>query len=140
MKIFNRLSVLFLGLIVSMALPAKADNVLHIVTSFPQDAAITKAVGGQFVEVKSLAKASYDPHSIQPKPSLAIMLNRADLLITNGQDMELAWLPIALANARNPKILEGEDRFFEPSEGVSLIPYTKDELRDTPFFSLNLIA
>lgn len=113
---------------------------LQIVTSFPQDAAIAKAIGGDRVSVKSLSRANEDPHNIQPKPSLAVWLNRADLLIVNGQDMELAWLPIALTNARNGKIIEGADGYFNPSEGVSLIPYSSEELEQTPFFSLNIIA
>lgn len=141
MRSFSKLKIILLSAVVSLtSYPTKAADVLNVVTSFPQDASITKAIGGNHVEVKSLAKASYDPHAIQPKPSLAVTLNRADLLITNGQDMELAWLPIALSNARNPKILEGEDGNFSPSDGVDLIPYTKDELNNTPFFSLNLMA
>ncbi|MNR81337.1 Manganese ABC transporter substrate-binding lipoprotein precursor [compost metagenome] len=118
----------------------RAEAALRVVTSFPHDAAIVQAVGGSHVEVVSLAKASKDPHAIQPKPSMALVLNRADLLVTNGQDMDLAWLPIALSNARNPRILDGEPGNFDPSEGASLIPYSPDELQDTPFYALNLIG
>lgn len=121
--------------------PAQAHaGPLNVVASFPQDGAIAKAVGGSHVEVTSLAKASKDPHAIQPKPSMAVALNRADLLITNGQEMELAWLPIALANARNARILEGGPGYFDPSVGVNLLPYTRDELADTPFFGLSMIT
>ncbi|MFQ5597883.1 MAG: metal ABC transporter substrate-binding protein [Nitrospiria bacterium] len=120
--------------------PSTARAEFQIVTSFPQDAAIAKAIGGDRVAVKSLSRANQDPHNLQPKPSLAVWLNRADLLIVNGQDMELAWLPIALTNARNGKIIEGADGYFNPSEGVSLIPYSPKELEQTPFFTLNIIA
>lgn len=141
MKYLNKIKIIALSAVVCLtSYPTQASDILNVVTSFPQDASITKYVGGSHVNVKSLAKASYDPHAIQPKPSLALMLNKADLLITNGQDMELAWLPIALSNSRNPKILDGEDGNLDPSEGVELIPYTKDELVNTPFFSLNLMA
>lgn len=140
MNIFKRLVFSCIGLILYLVFPLKAEAMLNIVASFPQDSAIAKAVGGNYVSVISLAKASNDPHAVQPKPSLAVALNRADLLITNGQDMELAWLPIALANARNPRILEDEPGYFDPSKGVNLIAYTQDELRDTPFYSLNIIG
>lgn len=113
---------------------------LNIVTSFPQDGAIVKAIAQDKVDVKSLTLASQDPHAIQLKPNLAVMLNRADLLIVNGQDMELAWLPTALTNARNSKILEGGPGYLNPSEGVELIPYSPDELLSTPFFTTNIIA
>ncbi|MFY9271223.1 MAG: metal ABC transporter substrate-binding protein [Candidatus Manganitrophaceae bacterium] len=113
---------------------------LNILTSFPQDAAIVKVIGQDKIDVKSLTTASQDPHAIQIKPNLAILLNRADLLIVNGQDMELAWLPTALTNARNDKILEGAPGYLNPAEGVALIPYSPEELQSTPFFALNIIA
>ena len=129
-----------LALLALLSVPGRAEAKLRIVTSFPQDAAIAKAIGGDRISVKSLSRANQDPHNLQPKPSLAVWLNRADLLIVNGQDMELAWLPIALTNARNEKILEGGEGYFNPSEGVSLIPYSQKELEQTPFFTLNIIA
>ena len=121
-------------LLAAMPLPVLARGALRVVTSFPQDAAIAQAVGGAHVAVQSLATASKDPHAIQPRPNFGVALNRADLLITNGQQMDLAWLPIALANARNPKIGEG----FDPSKGVHLLPYTREELADTPFFNMSV--
>ncbi|NKE73203.1 metal ABC transporter substrate-binding protein [Candidatus Manganitrophus noduliformans] len=126
-------ALIFLG-----AAPSWAK--LNIVTSFPQDAAIVKAIAQDKADVKSLTLASQDPHAIQLKPNLAVMLNRADLLIVNGQDMELAWLPTALTNARNSEILEGAPGYLNPSEGVELIPYSPEELLSTPFFTTNIIA
>lgn len=140
MNISKRFFIFGLFFLIVLALPAKAQGIINIVTSFPHDASITRIIGGKYVFVTSLSKANNDPHAVQPKPSMAVALNKADLLITNGQDMDLAWLPTALSNARNTKILDGQDAYFDPSEGVTLIPYTKDELKDTPFFSLNLIT
>jgi len=113
---------------------------LRIVTSYPQDAALVKAIGGHKVSVQSLAKASQNPHTLEPRPSFAIALNQADLLIVNGQDMELAWLPIALINCRNSRILEGQPGYFNPSEGVTLYPYSPEELQMTPYYTLTLIV
>jgi len=134
----KRMILSIFALILFEAAPSWAK--LNIVTSFPQDAAIVKAIAQDKVDVKSLTLASQDPHAIQLKPNLAVMLNRADLLIVNGQDMELAWLPTALTNARNSKILEGGPGYLNPSEGVELIPYSPDELLSTPFFTTNIIA
>lgn len=140
MKILSSLLSALTAAVLASGLPALAASPLRVVASFPQDAAIVKSIGGDEVKVTSLTRASKDPHALQPWPSLSLQLNKADLLVTNGQDMELAWLPIALANARNPAILPGEEGHFDPSEGVELIAYTKDELRDTPFYGLNLVA
>jgi zinc/manganese transport system substrate-binding protein len=142
MKVSNNMkfgSILpILAALVLWAMPALAQ--MNILTSFPQDTAIAKAIAKDKAEVKSLTLASQDPHAIQLKPSLAVMLNRADLLIVNGQDMELAWLPTALTNARNSKILEGAPGYLNPSEGVGLIAYSPEELLSTPFFTTNIIA
>lgn len=136
LKILYRLMIF--SFLVLWAAPSLAK--MNILTSFPQDAAIVKAIAKDKADVKSLTLASQDPHAIQLKPNLAVMLNRADLLIVNGQDMELAWLPTALTNARNAKILEGAPGYLNPSEGVELIAYSPEELLSTPFFTTNIIA
>lgn len=138
----RRMTFTVMALIALLALsttPVWAKKI-NIVTTFPQDAAIAKAIAQDKVEVKSMTLASQDPHAIQLKPNLAVMLNRADILIVNGQDMELAWLPTALTNARNANILEGGPGYMNPSEGVDLIPYSPEELLSTPFFTTNIIA
>ncbi len=124
--------------LVFWGMPAWAK--MLIVTSFPQDAAIVKAIAQDKAEVTSLARASQDPHAIAPKPSFAVILNRADLLIVNGQDMDLNWLPTALTNARNIAILPDGPGYLDPSVGVELIQYAPEELFQTPFFTLNIIA
>ncbi len=130
--------VFFFGLTFGPSIPVSAA--LRIVTSYPQDAALVKVIGGDKVSVQSLATASQNPHTLEPRPSFAVALNKADLLIVNGQDMELAWLPIALINCRNPKILEGQPGYFNPSEGVTLYPYSPEELQMTPYYTLTLIV
>src|SRR5581483_2078706 len=131
--ILSLMAFLFLG-----ASPSWAK--LNIITSFPQDASIAKAIAKDKADIKSLTLASQDPHAIQLKPNLAVLLNRADLLIVNGQDLDLAWLPTALTYARNSKILEGAPGYLNPSDGVDLLPYSPDELLSTPFFTTNIIA
>lgn len=117
-----------------------ASAKLRIVTAFPQDASIAQTIGGNEVEVNSLTTGNQNPHAVDPKPSFSVLLNKADLLIVNGQNMEMAWMPIALTSSRNPKILEGEDGYLNPSVGITFIPYAQEELQETPFFSLNLIV
>ncbi len=117
-----------------------ASAKLRIVTAFPQDASIAQTIGGNEVEVHSLTTGNQNPHAVDPKPSFSVLLNKADLLIVNGQNMEMAWMPIALTSSRNPRILEGENGYLNPSVGITFIPYAQEELQSTPFFSLNLIV
>jgi len=93
---------IFLSILITVS-PGFAK--LNIVTTTEDIAAIAKEVAGNLAEVQSIAKGSQDPHFIQAKPSTMVKLNRADLLIYQGLELEAGWLPGLIAGARNPKIL-----------------------------------
>lgn len=103
-----------------IALPAYADN-LNIVTSYPYIEDITKKIGQNKVSVSSLAKGDWDPHFVVPKPSLISKSRRADLLIINGAQLELGWLPQIIRQANNPDIQTGGKGFIDLSSYVKLI-------------------
>jgi zinc/manganese transport system substrate-binding protein len=77
---------------------------VRVVTSLPDFAAITKEIGGDKVEVKSIGKGYQDPHFVDAKPSYIRDLNRADLLVYQGLDLEIGWLPVLITGSRNSKI------------------------------------
>ncbi|HWP93690.1 MAG TPA: metal ABC transporter substrate-binding protein [Thermodesulfobacteriota bacterium] len=94
-------------LVIAFSLFASAIDALakvKVVASLPTFAAITKEIGGDKVEVESLAKGYQDPHFVDAKPSYVLKLNRADLLIYNGLDLEIGWLPPLITGSRNSKI------------------------------------
>lgn len=96
--------------------PAHAD--LDIVATTPDLAAVAKAVGGKYATVKAMSSPNQDPHYVDPKPSLTLMLNKADMLVINGLDLEVGWLPPIQTNARNPKVQTGGSGFFDASQFV----------------------
>jgi zinc/manganese transport system substrate-binding protein len=114
MRPFRLLAALCAALTVLTAAPARAD--LNVVTTVPDLAALTKAVGGNHVQVQSLALSSQDPHFVDAKPNLALALNRADLLVIIGLDLEIGWLPNLQMGARNPRILVGSSGFLNASQ------------------------
>ncbi|MEQ9619938.1 MAG: metal ABC transporter substrate-binding protein [Deltaproteobacteria bacterium] len=81
-----------------------ASAEVKIVTSIPDFAAIAKEIGGDKVVVESLAKGYQDPHFVDAKPIFITRLNQADLLVYNGLDLEIGWLPILITGARNSDI------------------------------------
>jgi zinc/manganese transport system substrate-binding protein len=85
---------------------ARADE-LDVVATVPDLAALARAVGGDLVSVQSLSLPTQDPHFVDARPSLALALNRADLLLQVGMSLEVGWLPVLLTGARNSKILPG---------------------------------
>jgi zinc/manganese transport system substrate-binding protein len=80
---------------------------VRVVSSVPNFASIAEEIGGDKVEVKSIAKGYEDPHFVSPKPSYILLLNKADLVLYNGLDLEIGWLPPLITGARNSKILTG---------------------------------
>ncbi|MEW6145628.1 MAG: metal ABC transporter substrate-binding protein [Thermodesulfobacteriota bacterium] len=82
----------------------EAGAKVNIVTSVPDFAAIAREIGGDKVDVVSLGKGYQDPHFVDAKPVYVTKLNRADILIYNGLDLESGWLPILVTGARNSKI------------------------------------
>ena len=75
-----------------VSVPAARARV-QIVSTLPDYAAIAQAVGGDLVQVTSLARGTEDPHFVEPLPSFVQKLNRADALLEGGVDLEVGWLP-----------------------------------------------
>jgi zinc/manganese transport system substrate-binding protein len=88
------------------------------VATVPDLAALARAVGGDHVSVRSLSLATQDPHFVDAKPSLALALNRADLLLLVGMQLERGWLPTLLTGARNARILPGASGHLDCSTFV----------------------
>jgi zinc/manganese transport system substrate-binding protein len=71
--------------------------------------------------VKALSLPTQDPHFVDAKPTLALELNKADLLLLIGADLEIGWLPSLINGARNPKIQKGGDGYLDCSTFVELL-------------------
>src|SRR3989475_4350884 len=101
--------------------------VLHVVSSIPTLGSLAKEVGGKRIETESLGKGYQDPHFVEPKPSLMLVLNRADLLLYVGLELEIGWLPPLVLGSRNPKIQPGELGNLDCSRAIPVldVPTTK---------------
>jgi ABC-type Zn uptake system ZnuABC Zn-binding protein ZnuA len=104
---------------------------VRVVTTTPDLAALATEIGGDQVQVTALAKPTEDPHFVDAKPSHIVTLNRADLLIEGGAELELGWLPALLQGARNSKIAAGTPGRISASRGVTMldVPTTFDRSR-----------
>ena len=107
--------------------PAK----LNVVATTPDLAALAREIGGDAVDVKSLAKPTEDPHFVDAKPSHIVTLNHADVLIEGGAELEIGWLPALLESARNSKLAAGAPGRISASVGVRMleIPTSFDRSR-----------
>lgn len=110
-----------LALLALSATAASPAGKLRVVATTPDLAAIAREIGGKAVDVTALAKPTEDPHYVDAKPSHIVTLNRADVLIEGGAELELGWLPPLLENSRNAKIAAGAPGRIVASQGVKML-------------------
>jgi zinc/manganese transport system substrate-binding protein len=94
---------------------------LQVVATYGYIADIVQRIGKDRVEVVTLARGDYNPHIIIPKPSYIAKLRRADLLVINGGQLEIGWLPQIIRQANNGAVQPGERGFLDLSMHVHLI-------------------
>jgi ABC-type Zn uptake system ZnuABC Zn-binding protein ZnuA len=95
-------------------------NPVKVVTSLTTYAAIAREIVGDHGQVSSIGSPYENPHYVQPKPSFAPLIARADLFVTTGLDLEL-WVPALLDKANNPKVTEGGPGYVAAYTGVNLL-------------------
>jgi zinc/manganese transport system substrate-binding protein len=111
---------LFLSLSLLLLAPA-AEARLKVVATTPDLGALAQVIGGEQIELTTLAKPTEDPHFVDAKPSFIVKLNRADALIEGGAELEAGWLTPLLEGARNPRLDAGKPGRIAASEGVALL-------------------
>jgi len=94
---------------------------IHVVTTTMDTKSITEIIGGNKVDVFSIATGYQNPHFVDPKPSYIIKLSNADMYVTLGLDLEAGWSPSLLTASRNVKIQRGADAYVDASIGVPLM-------------------
>ena len=98
-------------------MPAHAAKI-RVVTTLTDLADLTREVGGDLVDVHSLATGVEDTHGVPMKPSFVPLMNRADLLVLVGFDCEHAFLPALLEASKNPRIQKGTPGYVDCSQGI----------------------
>ena len=114
------LYLLSLAIIMGFALvtePAYAAKI-RIVATLTDLADLARNIGGDKVEVHSLATGVEDTHGVPMKPSFVPLMNRADLIVFVGFDCEHAFLPALLEASRNPRIQYGQSGYIDCSQGI----------------------
>ena len=113
-NIFGSIAICF-ALANLVALPAQARKI-NVITATTDMAALTQEVGGDKVDVESIAKGYQDPHYVEAKPSFLLKLRHADLLVLVGLDLEIGWLPPLITQSGNPKIQPAAAGYLDASQ------------------------
>ncbi|MBI5573380.1 MAG: zinc ABC transporter substrate-binding protein [Elusimicrobia bacterium] len=94
-----------------------AKGRINVVTSTEDLADLIKVVGGEKVNVVSLSKGSQDPHYVEPRPSMVILLKKADMVVRIGMDLDI-WVDSLIAASRNSRIIYGAVGYVDTSVGL----------------------
>jgi zinc/manganese transport system substrate-binding protein len=100
---------------------ARAASKLKVVTATTDLAELASEVGGDRVEVESIARGYQDPHFVEAKPSFLLKLRRADLLIVVGLQLEIGWLPPLINQCGNPKVQVNAPGYLDASQFAEIL-------------------
>jgi len=109
-------------ILLSLGFLTPAFAALRVVATLPWIGSIVQEIGGDHVEVTVLIKPNQDPHYAEAKPSMILAARKADVLMFNGLDLEIGYLPRIIESSSNPKIQPGKmgnldcSQFIEPIE------------------------
>jgi len=116
----TRIALVLLAVLLMVPVSLKgADRKIQAVATIPDLADMARNIAGDLIDVTSLATGVEDIHAVPMKPSFAVLLNRADVVILMGLEIEHAFLPALLEAARNPKILRDAPGYIDCSVYVT---------------------
>jgi len=110
--------LLICGSVLTSSAEAKKLNVITATTDL---AALAQEVGGDKIDVESIAKGYQDPHFVEAKPSFLLKLRHADLLVVVGLDLEIGWLPPLITQSGNPKIQPASSGYLDASQFAEIL-------------------
>jgi ABC-type Zn uptake system ZnuABC Zn-binding protein ZnuA len=117
----KKLYALALILVILAAGNALAGSKLNVVATTEDLAALSREVGGDHITVDSIAKGYQDPHFVEPKPSFLLKMQKADLLVVVGLELEIGWLPPLETGSRNAKMQVGANGYFDASRFCQIL-------------------
>src|SRR5215470_7595649 len=112
--------ILILTCLVFLPNPVQAKK-LTVVTATTDMAALVQEVGGDKIQVESIAKGYQDPHFVEAKPSFLLKLRNADLLIVVGLQLEIGWLPPLISQSGNSRIQVGAAGYLDASQFAEIL-------------------
>src|SRR5712692_6819110 len=100
---------------------ASAAGKINVITATQDLAAIGADIGGDRITIEAIAKGYQDPHFVEPKPSFLIKLQKADLLVLVGLQLEIGWLPPLITQSGNSKIQPGNSGYVDMSQFCEIL-------------------
>jgi len=116
----KKLNLLIIALLLIANVSFADNGKIKIICSFSDYATIAEQIAKDKADIEYIASGKQDPHFVAPKPSYAMLLNKADMWVTTGMDLE-GWSTTLLDKARNKNIVDGAIGFVGVSDGVKIL-------------------
>src|SRR4051794_28174606 len=104
-----------------VAASVSAQSKLNVVATTEDLASLAREVGGDRINIEAIARGYQDPHFVEAKPSFILKLQKADLLIVVGRELEIGWLPPLIQQSRNAKVQPGANGYLDASLTASIL-------------------
>lgn len=88
--------------LLSLSTPALAK--MKVIASITPLQSITESIGGDLVDVSSIARGTEDPHFVEVRPSFLMSIGQAKLYVSIGMSLDF-WARPLIENARNEDIV-----------------------------------
>jgi ABC-type Zn uptake system ZnuABC Zn-binding protein ZnuA len=106
------------GLALAQSAPARAQDLVHVVTTTTDLRSLAEAVGGDLIDAVSLVPANFDAEEYQPKPQDVLRLKKARLVVRVGLDYDL-WFDRLLQASAPGDIKRGGPGYVDASFGIA---------------------
>lgn len=126
------LRILLVALLLGWAAPSgsadPAADKLKVVATIPDLADIANRIGGERLDITTIAKGTENVHAVVVRPSHLVAVNKADVFLQIGLALEHSFVPGLMEKGRNWDIMPGAPGFVNVSEGWEPInvPVTPD--------------
>ena len=119
---------IFLPFLLSLVLATPAFGGVNIVATLPWIGSVAQEIGKDKVNITVLVKPAQDAHMIEAKPSMILAARKADIIMYDGLDLEIGYLPLIIESSKNPKLMPGQIGNFDCSQFVTVVekPTTVD--------------
>jgi zinc/manganese transport system substrate-binding protein len=112
---------IFLAIALSLTLTTSAFAGLNVLATLPWIGSAAKEIGKDKINVTVLAKPGQDAHFLEAKPSMILAARKADIIMYDGLDLEIGYLPLVIESSKNPKLMPGQPGNFDCSQFISVL-------------------
>jgi zinc/manganese transport system substrate-binding protein len=112
---------ILLAALITLCLTTPSFARINVVATLPWIGSIASDLGKDRVNITALIKPNQDPHLIEAKPSMILACRKADIIMYNGLDLEIGYLPLLIESSRNPRLQPGQNGNFDCSQYVTVM-------------------